>query len=88
MMEDGLLDEVSSLFPYRQLNALHTVGYTELFDYLEGKSELDESINRIKQNTRHYAKRQLTWLNKNKDLVWLDEPHLENILAALKDSRT
>jgi len=88
MMEQGLLDEVTSLFPYRQLNALQTVGYTELFDFLEGKSDLEESIKSIKQNTRHYAKRQLTWLNKSKDLVWLDERYLENILAALKDSRT
>jgi tRNA dimethylallyltransferase len=88
MMEAGLLDEVTSLFPFRNLNALQTVGYTELFEYLEGKSDLEGSINRIKQNTRHYAKRQLTWLNKNKDLIWLEEPHLENILAVLKDSRT
>jgi tRNA dimethylallyltransferase len=87
MMEVGLLEEVNSLFPYRQLNALQTVGYTELFDYLQGKSDLEESINHIKQNTRHYAKRQLTWLNRNKDLVWLDEPDLENILSALDDSK-
>ncbi len=85
MMEEGLLDEVKTLLPYRHLNALQTVGYTELFDYLEGKSGLDESISLIKQNTRHYAKRQITWLKKNKNLVWLDEDYLNNLLTVFGD---
>jgi tRNA dimethylallyltransferase len=71
MMSDGLLDEVKSLQPYRHLNALQTVGYTELFDHLDGKMSLDEAVEKIKQNTRNYAKRQLTWLRKEQDLQWV-----------------
>jgi tRNA dimethylallyltransferase len=82
MMESGLLDEVTALLPYQHLNALQTVGYTELFDYLKGRSSLEDSVLLIKQNTRHYAKRQMTWLNKNENLVWLEKDFLTNILAA------
>lgn len=85
MMEEGLLDEVNSLLPYRHLNALQTVGYTELFDYLTGDLGLQESVSLIKQNTRHYAKRQLTWLNKNKNLIWLDDEYLNSLLAVLEE---
>jgi tRNA dimethylallyltransferase len=71
MMGDGLLEEVRSLQPYRHLNALQTVGYTELFDHLDGKTTLEEAVEKIKQNTRNYAKRQLTWLRKEQDLQWI-----------------
>jgi len=64
MMQDGLLDEANYLFPLRHLNALQTVGYKELFDYFDGKVSLDEAVEEIKKNTRHYAKRQLTWFKK------------------------
>jgi tRNA dimethylallyltransferase len=64
MMRDGLLDEANYLFPLRHLNALQTVGYKELFDYFDGKVSLDEAVEEIKKNTRHYAKRQLTWFKK------------------------
>jgi len=72
MIADGLLDEVRILLPYRQLNALNTVGYSELFDYIDGKTDLESAIELIKQNTRHFAKRQLTWFRKDKDLHWLE----------------
>ena len=61
MMEKGLLDEAKTLLPYREKNALQTVGYQELFDYLDGKTSLEEAVELIKQNTRRYAKRQTTW---------------------------
>lgn len=64
MMEDGLLNEAENLFPLRHLNALQTVGYKELFDYFEGKISLEKAIDDIKKNTRHYAKRQITWFKK------------------------
>lgn len=64
MMKYGLLDEAKSLYPYRHLMALKTVGYKELFDYFDGKHSLDEAINLIKQDTRRYAKRQITWCKK------------------------
>jgi tRNA dimethylallyltransferase len=81
MMDAGLLDEAVSLLPYQHLNALQTVGYSELFDYLKGKSSLEDSVSRIKQNTRHYAKRQMTWLNKNENLIWLEDNFFNKILA-------
>lgn len=64
MMQDGLLEEVKNVFPYRNIKALQTVGYQELFDHLEGKISLDEAVALIKQHTRNYAKRQITWFKK------------------------
>ena len=64
MMEAGLLQEIEFLLPYKHLNALQTVGYKELFDHLEGKISLAEAVDNIKRNTRHFAKRQITWFNK------------------------
>lgn len=61
MMQHGLLEEVENLYPYRNLNTLQTVGYQELFEYLDGKISKDAAIDKIKQNSRNYAKRQLTW---------------------------
>lgn len=72
MMQDGLADEVRSLLPYKHLNALNTVAYTELFDYFEGKMDLSTAVSLIKQNTRRFAKRQLTWFGKDKEIKWLD----------------
>ena len=72
MLNDGLLDEVRSLLPLRDLTALQTVGYTELFDYLDGKTSLDEAIRLIQRNTRHYAKRQLTWWRRDTSIRWIE----------------
>jgi tRNA dimethylallyltransferase len=71
MVLQGLVDEVKSLLPYRHLNALNTVGYSELFDYFDGKTGLTAAIELIKQNTRRFAKRQLTWFGKDKEILWL-----------------
>jgi tRNA dimethylallyltransferase len=70
MMDDGLLKEAERLFPLRHLKALQTVGYTELFGFLEGKQTLEASIHLIKQRTRHYAKRQITWFKKEEGIHW------------------
>jgi len=72
MMNNGLLEEVKQLIPYRDLNALKTVGYTELFNYLDGTITLDEAIDKIKQNTRRFAKRQLTWFRKDDQIRWFE----------------
>ena len=64
MMNAGLLNEAKALYDYRNLNALQTVGYKELFDFMEGKTSLDKAIDEIKKNTRHYAKRQITWFKR------------------------
>jgi tRNA dimethylallyltransferase len=70
MMDEGLLEEVRELIPYRQLNALNTVGYKELFDYFDEKLSLNEAIEQIKGHTRQYARRQLTWFRRDKDFLW------------------
>ncbi len=72
MLENGLLDEVKALLPYKHLNALNTVGYKELFDYFEGNSTLDFATSEIKKNTRRFAKRQLTWFRKDESIKWFD----------------
>lgn len=79
MMENGLLEEVQSLLPYRELNALQTVGYSELFDHLDGKLSLDEAIEAIKMNTRRYAKRQMTWFRKDPSIRWVDARDTHNL---------
>ena len=86
MIKKGLVDEVRSLIPYRHLNTLNTVGYSELFDYFDGKTDMNTAINLIKQNTRRFAKRQLTWFRKDKDTQWMqaDDPNLvTNIVKAI-----
>ena len=72
MLRNGLLDEVRTLLPYRNLNTLNTVGYKELFDYLDGNTTLDHAILAIKNNTWHYAKKQLTWLKRYHDIEYID----------------
>ena len=70
MIENGLINEVKSLEENRKLNALNTIGYKEIFNYLDGKCSLEKAIENIKTNSRRYAKRQLTWFNANKNIVW------------------
>lgn len=70
MVKQGLVEEVNSLLPYKQLNALNTVGYSELFNYFEGKTDLPTAIELVKQNTRRFAKRQITWFGKDDGILW------------------
>ncbi|HYG50160.1 MAG TPA: tRNA (adenosine(37)-N6)-dimethylallyltransferase MiaA [Flavobacteriales bacterium] len=72
MVNEGLVQEVKQLMPYREHNALKTVGYTEMFDYLDGKIKLDDAVQKIQQHTRNYAKRQLTWFRADKDIKWFE----------------
>ena len=74
MMKEGLLKEVDSLLDFQQNNALQTVGYREIFEFLNGKNTLERAVEDIKKNTRRYAKRQLTWFRKDKEIKWF-EPH-------------
>ena len=78
MIEAGLLDEVKALLPYRDKNALQTVGYQEIFDYLDGNADLNRAIELIKQNSRRYAKRQITWFKRNPDALWVKPEAFEN----------
>ncbi len=79
MMEAGLVEEVRSLVQYRDMPALKTVGYKEIFDYLDGNSSLEEAVRLIKRNTRHYAKRQLTYWGRDEEIKWLE---IENQLPS------
>ena len=72
MMDEGLEAEARSLLPYRDLPALQTVGYREMFDYFDGKQDLETTVRLIQRNTRHYAKRQLTWWRRDPSIHWID----------------
>jgi tRNA dimethylallyltransferase len=90
MVQQGLLAEVNALLPYRHLNALNTVGYTELFDYFDGKTSLDKAIEMIKQNTRRFAKRQLTWFRKDGLFHWFqaNDPDLLDQMISTIEKQT
>ena len=85
MISEGLVNEVQALLPYKHLNALQTVGYKELFEFFEGKNSLEHSIELIKQNTRHYAKRQLTWFKKDTAVHWFDALETATSTAFIKN---
>lgn len=72
MMADGLADEAKAVYPKRALNSLQTVGFRELFGYLDGAYDLPRAVELIQRNTRHYAKRQMTWFRRDKEIYWLD----------------
>lgn len=80
MVENGLVEEVESLKPFRNLNALNTVGYSEILQYLDGKYSREEAIDKIKQNTRRFAKRQITWFNKSQDIKWFEPGQFDLII--------
>ncbi|MBO6829614.1 tRNA (adenosine(37)-N6)-dimethylallyltransferase MiaA [Allomuricauda sp.] len=86
MMQAGLLEEAERLYPHKTLNALQTVGYKELFEYLDGHCTLEFAVSEIKKNTRRFAKRQLTWLRKNKDILWIPyNGEAEKVLQIITD---
>lgn len=84
MMADGLLDEARALLPRRSLNALNTVGYKEMFNYFDGVWTLDEAVERMKGNTRRYARKQLTWFKKDPEVKWFTPDDKENIINYLQ----
>ena len=88
MMENGMVEEARLLLPYRSLNALNTVGYKELFRYLDGEWTMEEAIERIKGNTRRYARKQLTWYKKDNDIVWFDAAETDKVFMYLVDKLT
>lgn len=80
MIEKGLFEEAESLFPYRNLNALQTVGYTEIFDFMEGVYDRVEAIRLLKRNSRRYAKRQMTWFRKDPEIQWFHPDQFNQII--------
>jgi tRNA dimethylallyltransferase len=83
MLKEGLLEEVKSVLPYQDRNALKTVGYTELFDFLEKKCTLEQAIQNIKVNTRRYAKRQINWFTKDKEYQWFHPTNIKDIMKRI-----
>jgi tRNA dimethylallyltransferase len=88
MMSSGLLEEVQSLFSKRHLNALDSVGYKELFEYLENKSSIADAIEEIKKNTRHFAKRQMTWFRRVENIHWFHPDDKDKILSFVRSKLT
>lgn len=86
MISSGLVEEVRGLLPHRNLNALNTVGYKEIFNYIDGKWSLNLAVEKIKTNTRRYAKRQMTWFSKDKENVWFDPENYDSILGHIRNS--
>ncbi len=80
MMADGLLEEAKRVYQQRDMNALNTVGYKELFDYLDGRWTLEEAVERIKGNTRRYARKQLTWFKRDEEIRWFHPEQQQDIL--------
>ena len=84
MMEEGLEAEARAMLPQRHLNALQTVGFSELFDYFDGTISKEDAVELIKRNSRRYAKRQMTWFRRDKDIKWFTKPTVEEVVAYLE----
>ena len=85
MMEAGLLEEARSVYPHRSLNSLNTVGYKELFDYFDGSCTLDEAVDLIKRNSRRYARKQLTWFRRDKEINWFTPDQFRDIVQYVNE---
>lgn len=83
MIDDGIIEEAQCVYPKRMLNSLNTVGYKELFEYLDGLTTLDEAIFKIQSNTRRYARKQLTWYKRDVEMTWFSPDNIEEILNYL-----
>ena len=86
MMAEGLLQEAKQFYQYRQLNTLNTVGYKELYEYMDGNRTLEFAVNMIKQDSRRYAKRQLTWFNRDKEINWFHPDNEKEIIEFIYSS--
>ena len=84
MMAEGLEAEARAMLPHRHLNALQTVGFSELFDYFDGTISKEEAVELIKRNSRRYAKRQMTWFRRDKEIQWFTKPKVEEVIAYLE----
>jgi len=83
MMAEGLLQEAEKFYEFKKLNTLNTVGYKELYEYMDGKTTFDFAVNMIKQDTRRYAKRQMTWFNRDKEIHWFHPDELESKIESV-----
>jgi tRNA dimethylallyltransferase len=86
MMKDGLLEEARKAYPYKELNSLNTVGYKELFNYLDGNWKLEFAVEKIKQNTRIYSRKQMTWFKKDEEIRWFHPDREEEIMNFVNET--
>lgn len=86
MISNGLFNEAESLYAFKHVNALQTVGYQEIFDYMDGRYDRDEAIRLLKRNSRRYAKRQMTWFQRDSDILWMDPHNIEEIIQTIVKS--
>jgi tRNA dimethylallyltransferase len=84
MISEGLFAEAESLYPFRNINALQTVGYQEIFDYMDGKYDREEAVRLLKRNSRRYAKRQLTWFQRDSEIIWMEPHNIDGIIRAIE----
>ena len=87
MVDQGLIDEARRMYPYRNLNALNTVGYKELFEHFDGLTTLDEAIYKIQSNTRRYCRKQLTWYKKDETVKWFSPQNVKEIINYIESIR-
>jgi len=87
MISHGLFAEAESLYKFRHINALQTVGYQEIFDYIDGKYDREEAIRLLKRNSRRYAKRQLTWFQRDRDINWTDPNNIDGIIQMIVNEK-
>jgi len=85
MISQGLFAEAESLYPFKHINALQTVGYQEIFDYIDGKYDREEAVRLLKRNSRRYAKRQLTWFQRDGDIIWMEPHNIDGIIQAIEE---
>lgn len=87
MIDSGLFEEAKALYPFKNLNALQTVGYREIYDYLDGQYDREEAVRLLKRNTRRYAKRQLTWFKRDEEVRWFNPNDWSEIISHIQDSK-
>lgn len=87
MINDGLVDEVKSVYQYRNLNSLNTVGYKEIIQYLDGNCTLDFAIEKIKQNSRIYSRKQMTWFRRDNEITWFHPDNEEEIMNFIESEK-
>ncbi|HPB05656.1 MAG TPA: tRNA dimethylallyltransferase, partial [Prolixibacteraceae bacterium] len=88
MIEVGLVDEARTVYNYKDMNALNTVGYKEIFEYLDGNITIDEAIELIKRNSRRYARKQLSWFNRDSNITWFAPTELDKIITHIDSKIT
>ena len=87
MINDGLVDEVKSVYQYKNLNSLNTVGYKEIIQYLEGNCTLEFAIEKIKQNSRIYSRKQMTWFKRDNEIIWFHPDREDEIMEYIEAER-